>query len=185
MSGFFLIYFSAWGYLMHALQNTVLENTLWLTFTTTGTYVIIIFLLFHVDKPEINFTSDPSTTDCLEVSTNSNFTRCVVAEGNMVHLHCAADSNPAPASFRWRGNGVDTNTSELMIPSANHTVHNGDYNCTVITKQENNDSRLPLASSALLRIIVGCKYAVCVNLSIDFGLIHTQYNCTYTLSFIK
>lgn len=116
--------------------------------------------LFHTDKPEIIFTSVTNTNDCLEISTKLNIRRCVVAEGKGVHFNCAAESNPPPASFMWRGNGVFSNTSELMIASANHTIHSGDYNCTVITKQENNDNRLPLASSAILSVIVGCKYAV-------------------------
>ncbi|XP_025102240.1 uncharacterized protein LOC112568904 isoform X2 [Pomacea canaliculata] len=115
------------------------------------------FVLQVYYDPVINFTRFSDGSDCVKVSTVSHYKQCVVAEGQMVHINCTADSNPSPLSFRWLSQKKDvySNSSELVITSANHTIHNGDYNCTVVTKQENMDSRLPLTSSAVLTVIVG------------------------------
>lgn len=126
-----------------------------------------------VDEPVVSFTQFPDGNDCIQGSSVSGYKHCVVAEGQRVHINCTADSNPPPSSFRWMSHGdVFSNTSELMITSANYTIHNGDYNCTVITKQENMDSRLPLTSSAVLAIIVGCKY------------IYSNFHLIYFITFI-
>lgn len=118
-----------------------------------------MFFSISVDEPVVSFTQFPDGNNCIQGSSVSGYKQCVVAEGQRVHINCMADSNPPPSSFNWLSHGnVFSNTNELMIISANYTIHNGDYNCTVVTKQENMDNRLPLTSSAVLTVVVGCKY---------------------------
>ncbi|XP_025102219.1 uncharacterized protein LOC112568897 isoform X1 [Pomacea canaliculata] len=113
------------------------------------------FVLQVYYKPLISFTHISGGITCGESS--SVHTYCVVAEGQRLHINCTADSNPAPASFKWLSPNTDvySDTSALVIMSTNHTIHNGDYNCTVITEQVDKDSRLPLMSSAILAVVAG------------------------------
>ncbi|PVD27794.1 hypothetical protein C0Q70_12967 [Pomacea canaliculata] len=126
------------------------------------------FVLQVYYGPIVNFTHISTGSSCVEDSSKSVFRHCVVSEGQRIHINCTADSNPAPASFQWLSPSKDvySNTSELMIMSANHTIHNGDYNCTVITKQVDMDSRLPLTSSSVLTVIVGYSPSI-LNFSLN------------------
>ncbi|XP_025102194.1 uncharacterized protein LOC112568893 isoform X2 [Pomacea canaliculata] len=119
-------------------------------------------------EPVVSFTRFSDGNDCIEVSSLPDYKQCVVTEGQRIHINCTADSNPSPLSFRWLSQNKDvySNSSELLITSADHTIHNGDYNCTVVTKQMNNDSRLPLTSFAILTVIVGYSPSV-LNFSIN------------------
>ncbi|XP_025102175.1 uncharacterized protein LOC112568875 isoform X2 [Pomacea canaliculata] len=122
---------------------------------------------FKRDEPVISFTRFSDGNDCVEVSSLSHYKQCVVAEGKRIHINCTADSNPSPLSFLWLSQNKDvySNSSELLITSADHTIHNGDYNCTVVTKQVSTDSRLPLTSFAILTVIVGYSPSV-----LDFNI---------------
>ncbi|XP_025102761.1 uncharacterized protein LOC112569243 isoform X2 [Pomacea canaliculata] len=115
------------------------------------------FVLEVYYEPIVSFTYFSDGSNCVKSSNKSVYTLCIVGEGQKLHINCTADSNPAPASFKWLNPNKDvySNTSELVIMSTNHTIHNGDYNCTVITEQVDKDSRLPLMSSAILAVVVG------------------------------
>ncbi|XP_025102205.1 uncharacterized protein LOC112568894 isoform X2 [Pomacea canaliculata] len=116
------------------------------------------FILQVYYKPVVSFRDISEENDCVMAS---DYKYCVVAEGQRAYIHCTADSNPAPASFTWLSPSKDviSNNSELVITSANHLIHHGDYSCTVVTER-NGDSRLPLISSATLTVIVGYSPSV-------------------------
>ncbi|KAK7454700.1 hypothetical protein BaRGS_00039546, partial [Batillaria attramentaria] len=70
-------------------------------------------------SPTISVASLDVATKC---EMNSGIPQCLVAEGGTLHMNCSAVSNPSPAQFLWRRNGLDLDRQPtLRIPSADRT----------------------------------------------------------------
>ena len=105
------------------------------------------------DKPDITISmmNDGDASQCKDLPPDS--AECVVTEGQTVHLHCNATSNPAPAEFTWQPGS--TNNSTLSILSVNHTQHTATFNCSVATGRC-QDGRLPLRKWKSVDLLVQC-----------------------------
>lgn len=114
----------------------------------SGYIFVLSQLLLFSDKPLIRITSDVNT--CQPHATSDT---CYITMGHNVTLVCSAESNPLPVSFEWFNKTMAT-SEKLNIISANASRHEGLYNCTVQTKSDDYDKRLPLSASYVFTIIV-------------------------------
>ncbi|KAK7454698.1 hypothetical protein BaRGS_00039544, partial [Batillaria attramentaria] len=102
-------------------------------------------------SPTISVASLDVATQC---EMNSGIPQCLVAENGTLHMNCSADSNPSPAQFLWRMNGLDLDRQPtLRVPSADRTRETGQYSC-VVTSGTLTGGRDPLMSTYNVSVFV-------------------------------